>query len=350
VYPLNHADRGDHHLQPYDSNDFLKFTLVCNNLTCRQPPSTNVTMSRYSRIFLRSPKGTGHSSSSPTAESTTIEPQSVTTPGFSYPPSSSHDTGFPMNSPPPHPYTLGASYSPTGSSVRGAASTTGHTQHNTEASESSADRTLQSIPSHQCSQSLRRLASFREKPSPLPSRPFRLLLIFLPIPPLLSLIYIAVGHAILRVVYPHPDSVFRTPVLSSVEAGATGGVILSLPLALLLFILLSPNTPPSNSRDDFFEDDDSIRDMQARWLRYTGYAVCVIFALAIGGVAGPLGVTCLSSGTLDAFVDNKKMLSTGAAAAAGFLGGVVLSFGTLVTAVAVFFSWTFWMRRTKSST
>jgi hypothetical protein len=304
-------------------------------------------MSRYSRIFLRSPKGTGHPGSSPTAESTTIEPQSVTSPGFSYPPSFSHDTGSPMNSPPPHPYTLGASYSPTDSSFRGAASTAGHAQHNTETSEFSAERTVES---HRYPQSLRRLASLREKPSPLPSRPFHLLLIFLPIPPLLSLIYIAVGHAILRVAYPHLDSVYRAPILSSVEAGATGGVILSLPLALLLFILLSPNAPPSTPRDDFFEDDDSIKDMQARWLQYTGYAVCVIFAFAVGGVAGPLGVTCLSSGTLDAFVDNKKMLSPGAAAAAGFLGGVVLSFGTLVTLVAVFFSWTFWMRRTKLST
>lgn len=76
--------------------------------------------------------------------------------------------------------------------------------------------------------------------------------------------------------------------------------------------------------------------------------MCVIFALAIGGVAGPLGVTCLSSGTMDAFVYNKKMLNAGAATAAGFLGGVVMSFGTLVTAVVVFFSWTFWMRYAKS--
>lgn len=246
-----------------------------------------------------------------------------------------------MNSHPPHPYTLGASYSHTDFSVREAASTAGHTQHNTETTEFSTEKPLQST------QSLRRVASLREKPSPLLSRPFRLLLLFLPIPPLLSLIYMAVGHAILRVAHSHHDSIFRTPVLSSVEAGATGGVILSLPLALLLFILLSPNTP-SNSQDDFFEDDDSTKDMQARWLQYTGYAVCVIFALAIGGVAGPLGVTCLSSGTLDAFVDDKKMLSTGAAAAGGFLGGVVMSFGTLVTVVVVFFSWTFWMRRTKS--
>ena len=160
----------------------------------------------------------------------------------------------------------------------------------------------------------------------------------------------AAGHAILQVTQSHTDSVFRAPILSSVEAGATGGVILSLPLALLLFILLSPNAPPSNSRDDFFEDDDSTMDMQSRLLRYTGYTVSVIFAFAIGGIAGPLGVTCLSSGTLDAFVHNKKMLSTGAAAAAGFLGGVVLSFGTLAILVAMFFSWTFWMRHTQSST
>ncbi|KIM44333.1 hypothetical protein M413DRAFT_379401 [Hebeloma cylindrosporum] len=301
-------------------------------------------MSRYSRIFLRSPKGTGHSSSSPTAESTTIEPQSVTTPGFSYPPSSSHHTGSPMNSP-PHPYTLGASYSPTTDfSMREAPSTAGHTQHNTEASEFSAEKP----PQNTRTQSLRRLTSLREKPSSLPSRPFRLLLMFLPIPPLLSLIYMAVGHAILRATHPQPQSVFRAPVLSSVEAGATGGVILSLPLALLLFILLSPNPPPSNSRDDFFEDDDSTTDMQARWIRYTGYTVFVLFVFAIGGVAGPLGVTCLSSGTLDAFVDNKRMLSTGAAAAAGFLGGVILSFGTLAITVALFFAWTFWMRYANS--
>ena len=255
-----------------------------------------------------------------------------------------------MSSPPPHPYTLGASFAPSEPSIRAPTSTVGHTHHNTEASEFSAEKKLPSIPSQPHAHTLRRLSSLRERPSPLPSRPLCLLLIFLPIPPLLALIYLAVGHAILRVTHSHTDSVFHAPILSSVEAGATGGVILSLPLALLLFILLSPNAPPSNSRDDFFEDDDSTMDIQSRLLRYTGYAVCVIFSFAIGGVAGPLGVTCLSSGTLDAFVDNKKMLSTGAAAAAGFLGGVILSFGTLAVVVATFFSWTFWMRHTRSST
>jgi hypothetical protein len=135
--------------------------------------------------------------------------------------------------------------------------------------------------------------------------------------------------------------------LSSVEAGATGGVILSLPLALLLYVLLFPKKPPT-SPEDFFEDDDSITGKQAWWLRFTGYTICVILIFAIGGVAGPLGVVCLSSGKLNIFVEEKKMLNANAAAAAGFLGGAIMSFGTFAIGVGGLFFWTLWIRQRRS--
>jgi len=87
---------------------------------------------------------------------------------------------------------------------------------------------------------------------------------------------------------------------------------------------------------------------QARWLRFTGYTVCVILVVTIGGVAGPLGATCLSNGRLHIFVEDKKMLSAGAAAAAGFLGAAIMSLGTFAIGVAGFLFCTFWIRQGKS--
>src|SRR6267378_1319036 len=192
-------------------------------------------MSRYSRIFLH-PTDNGHPFRITESNSMTLtlEPQSTTSPSFSNSPSSlpSYHTGSPMNSPAPHPYTLGALHSAAES--LGATSTPGHTQHSTEPSEFSAEGLPQGTVGHQYPQPLGRLGSCRKQPLPLHLRPYVLLLIFLPIPPLLSLAYTAIGHACLRGVHPSPDSIFRAPTLSSVEAGATGGVILSLPLALLL--------------------------------------------------------------------------------------------------------------------
>ncbi|KAF8953690.1 hypothetical protein BDZ97DRAFT_591177 [Flammula alnicola] len=311
-------------------------------------------MSRYSRIFLR-PKDSTLSSESWAGESSTkmstAEPRSTTSAGFSYPTSSSlpsHELDFSMASPPPHPYTLGATHSPVEVSFRQAPTTSGHGQLNT--SEISTEKPPENVEGYQYPpprpSRRTRTPSIRPPPIPLRQRPVVLFLLFLPIPPLLSLIYMVVGHAILRGSQSSPNSIYLSPLLSSVEAGATGGVILSLPLALLLYLLLFPNKP-SAAPEDFFEDDTSSIVGQEKWLLYAGYTVCAFLLLCIGGIAGPLGVTCLSNGTLAMFVGNKRMLSASAAAAAGFVGGAIVAFGTLAISVLVTVGWTFWMRQQK---
>jgi len=172
---------------------------------------------------------------------------------------------------------------------------------------------------------------------------------FLPIPPLLSLLYMATGHAILRQIYKSsPSSIYHTPILSSIEAGAMGGLIFSLPAAVLLCLLifyLRPHSVP----EDFFEDDDASETTGlARWMMYIGYLVCVFLVVGIGGIAGPLGVICLLGIfklNAHALVISKKVLSTGAAAAAGILGGVVLSVAILLLAVLTTMVWSLWIRR-----
>jgi hypothetical protein len=156
------------------------------------------------------------------------------------------------------------------------------------------------------------------------------------------------GHAVLRAIQSSPNSIFRAPLLSSIETGATGGVILSLPLALLLYLLFPMKQPPAP--EDFFEDDNSSILGQRRWLRYLAYIVSALLVLCVGGIAGPLGVTCLSGGALDMFIGDKKMLSTGAAASAGFLGGVLLAFGSLALCILGIVVWSFWMRNREPPT
>lgn len=174
-------------------------------------------------------------------------------------------------------------------------------------------------------------------------RPVVLLLISFLIPPLLSLLYLTTGHVILSQIHnSSSSSIYHTPILSSIEAGATGGLIFSLPTAFILYLLIFYNKKPVP--EDFFEDD-SIITGSTHCTTYIWYLACVLFFVGIGGIAGPLGVTCLSSGNSNALVITKKMLSTGAAAAAGFLGGVVLSVGGLLMGILTVSVWSFWMRR-----
>ena len=181
--------------------------------------------------------------------------------------------------------------------------------------------------------------------SPFHLPPAIILLAFLPIPPLLSLLYLTTGHAILGQIHKSSlSSIYHTPILSSVEAGATGGLIFSIPAVLLLYFFIFYNRQ-SSVPEDFFEDDDSVTTGSARWMMYVGYLACILFVIGIGGIAGPLGVTCLSSDILTALVMTKKMLSVGAAAGAGFLGGVVLSAAILLLGVLATLVWSFWMRR-----
>lgn len=171
--------------------------------------------------------------------------------------------------------------------------------------------------------------------------PVLLLLISLLIPPLLSLLYLTAGHVILSQIHKSsPSSIYHTPIISSIEAGATGGAIFSLPTAFILYLLLFCNK--NQVPEDFFEDD-SITTGPTRCTTYVGYLACVLFFVGIGGIAGPLGVTCLSSNNSNP--NSRKLLTTGAAAAAGFLGGVVLSVGGLLLGLLTALVWSFIRQR-----
>ncbi|KAK0435813.1 uncharacterized protein EV420DRAFT_295569 [Desarmillaria tabescens] len=100
-----------------------------------------------------------------------------------------------------------------------------------------------------------------------------LLLFFLPLPPLFSTIYAALGGAILG---------GHVPVRSFAEAGATGGTILALPLALAIWILLAPEK--QSPREDFFDDDEP----QTWWTRWGKFVLCG-FILVFVGVATSSG-------------------------------------------------------------
>ncbi|KAF8152255.1 hypothetical protein B0H34DRAFT_110986 [Crassisporium funariophilum] len=315
-------------------------------------------MSRYSRIFLRPTHPSNGSSWTGefSSKMSTKDPySSSSSPGYSYPPTAglSQDSERALTSPPPHPYQLAAFHSPIETSMsREGASIVSHAPRNINTSEFSSEKPPDSAFGHMIPPNMpqgrsRRASSSRvHEPPPLPLRlrPIVLLLIFLPIPPLLSLIYMLTGHAILRSTDRSHHSIFRTPLLASIEAGATGGIILSLPFALLLYILLFPNKPPS-APEDFFEDDNSSITGTDRWMRYAGYIVGAFLVLGIGGMAGPLGVTCLSSGTSGEFAAARRMLTTGAATSAGFLGGVVVSFATLAFCMLALVIWSIWVRR-----
>ena len=184
---------------------------------------------------------------------------------------------------------------------------------------------------------LRRASSLMPRPTPLRMRPGLLALLFLPVPPLLALLYMAVGHALLRAARPTPRSIYRqAPVGASIEAGATGGVILALPLALLLYIIA--RQPRADAPEDFFEDDASGVHGVARWLPWVGVAGTAAFLFAIGGVAGPLGVACLQ-GSVQGSGDTRRLLSASAAAAAGFVGGAVLASVAIVVGMLVTLLW-----------
>jgi len=153
-----------------------------------------------------------------------------------------------------------------------------------------------------------------------------LIAVFLPIPTLLSLVSMAAGHGILR--SSHSNSRFTTvPIISSARAGAAGGAILTVPLALLLYVLPFPSQSEPDP-EDFFDDNDGNGGIYDLWLTWNGaYVLCALICLCLGGAAGPLGVECLSDGI--------DLLSSDDAAKAGLVGGVVICTGLSLLALAV---------------
>ena len=116
-------------------------------------------------------------------------------------------------------------------------------------------------------------------------RPVVLLLMSLPIPPLLSLLHLTAGHAILCQIHKSSSSsIYQIPILSSIQVGATGSSIFSLPTAFILYFLIVYKKKPVP--EDFF-DDDSVITSSTRCTTY-GYLVCLLFFVSIGGMRVPL--------------------------------------------------------------
>lgn len=244
-----------------------------------------------------------------------------------------------MSPPPPHPYALGQRpvYSPVQPASPGPVQQELRVQPPEKRPGDPPAAAAAPAPEFpRAVRQLRRASSLMPRPTPLRLRPGVLALLFLPVPPLLALLYMAAGHALLRAARPAPRSIFRAAsVGASLEAGATGGVVLALPLALLLYVLARP---PADAPEDFFEDDASSARGVARWLPWVGVAGAVAFLFAIGGVAGPLGVACLQ-GSVQGPGGARRLLSARAAAAAGFVGGAVLASGAIVVGALVTLLW-----------
>jgi len=158
---------------------------------------------------------------------------------------------------------------------------------------------------------------------PSPVKAAALLAAFLPIPPVLAIIYTACGHSVLRVA--SPKHFGAVPLISSVRAAATGGAILALPLAVLLYLLFFPTKAPDP--DDFFEDDDELGEPMSV---YVSYGLSAVLALTLGAVSGALGTVCLP---------DDLMLSSGQAAEAGILGGAIVDAGLATVAFTAFAVW-----------
>ncbi|KAF9267049.1 hypothetical protein L218DRAFT_955524 [Marasmius fiardii PR-910] len=145
---------------------------------------------------------------------------------------------------------------------------------------------------------------------------------FVPVPPLLSLLYLILGHTVLS---------FHTVLLvNSLKAGIVGGTILALPLTIILYLVFFPSsTPPTDSNPlDFFDDDESRHERlgpllfsfcqsQTLLWRFVLQGLIMVF---IGAAAGPLGVTVLSDAA-----EPQQYLTPGQAAKAGVVGGLILS-------------------------
>ncbi|KAG6884022.1 hypothetical protein C0992_007174 [Termitomyces sp. T32_za158] len=202
-------------------------------------------------------------------------------------------------------------------------------------------------------------------------------LLFLPLPPLLSVLYIVIGHSLLRRASPSPSPSSSTShghshshnhdpwapsLLSSANAAATGGAILALPLFLALYVVLPSSccaqtrARARTPRDDFFEDDEEGAGggVLVRVWDAVGYVACAVVVICVGGAAGALGVACLGGAGGSASAGNEqqqrqrqggKILTPGRAAEAGIVGAAVLIAAVLVSAVLGVLAWWVWISR-----
>ncbi|EAU81653.2 hypothetical protein CC1G_02669 [Coprinopsis cinerea okayama7 len=169
----------------------------------------------------------------------------------------------------------------------------------------------------------------------------------LAVPLVLSVIYISVGHAVLRAAKPATSIYSRTTLTSSVQAGAVGGAILAIPILLVVYLmgLFPPGDSPESRGDtrsrgqDFFDDDSDAGLSKnlcspRRLSEYAAWLGCVLLVFGVGAVSGALGVTVLSSSNLDTFnfSGRKEFLSPGTAAMSGLVGGAIV-LGSIVATI-----------------
>ncbi|KAF5319179.1 hypothetical protein D9619_008766 [Psilocybe cf. subviscida] len=263
----------------------------------------------------------------------TSQHQRTLSQGHSYPSTSSPlspDVISPNRSPPPHPYTLGATRSPIAGVFDKERAVENHDSRQHGQSEDEKQESVQIVGQQEHlppPRTSRRMSVTATLPLPEPLRlgTVPIFLLYLPLPPLLSMIYMVCGHAILR--QASPASIYNAPITTSLEAGATGGIIIAIPFAIIIYFLLLFPTRPSTAPEDFFEDDTSSTVARQRWMHNLGICVSALFAICVGGLSGPLGVVCLSHGSLGTFVEAQRILSPSSAVAAGFLGGGVVGLG-----------------------
>ncbi|KAG5635274.1 hypothetical protein H0H81_011868, partial [Sphagnurus paluster] len=162
-------------------------------------------------------------------------------------------------------------------------------------------------------------------------------LLCLCIAPVVAIIHLTVGHAILH--YANPHSLFWSPrLLSTASAGAIGGTILGVFLVPLFISLFNRRFQLALQADDHVDAEPP-----NSFAAFTQWAACVAIVFAGAPAAGALGVVCLRGS-----VGDGKVLSPGAAAVAGVVGGAVVlgcvlgSLIFVVVAVVVSFNYQFY--------
>ncbi|KAF8881570.1 hypothetical protein BD779DRAFT_1002405 [Infundibulicybe gibba] len=149
----------------------------------------------------------------------------------------------------------------------------------------------------------------------------------IPFPTIFSVMSVVIGHAILRSLGPFSG----VSIVSSAQIAAIGGIILTIPVFLLIYLLLSP-TPSGPSPEDFFDDDDgegTVKQWAGVWWRSS-------WIVLLGAAAGPLGATCLGG-------NGRVVLGTKQAAEAGLLGGAIIFMWSLWVSAAAFYFWWGWL-------
>ncbi|KAG5651114.1 hypothetical protein H0H81_009801 [Sphagnurus paluster] len=156
-------------------------------------------------------------------------------------------------------------------------------------------------------------------------------LLYLSLAPLVTVTHLLVGQAVLHHAYPHSPA-WTSSLLATGSAGATGGIILGLPLVpLFIHLFVRALERLKQPRGHALRKDESVDPRRSLELLMSRaeWAACAAIVLSGVPAAGALGVVCLyGSGS-----GLRNVLSPAGAAVAGVVGGAVVwgcVFGFLV--------------------